>query len=447
MIPPLPHKKYSINLLLALFGFLMVSCGSYQQASYYDSDGIYTDAPQRVTTERYQQPPAQRRAVKDDQNVYGNYFGQKAQEYGEILDSEIFTDVDSYAAATAQDSLDLDAEDNYYYDPNNTYEGYAGWGDNATRVNINIYDDWGWGGFGYGLGYPWVYGNFGWGWNNPWRWNYGWGWNNWGWNNWGWGFNYGWGWNNWGWGWNNWGWGYPGYWGSFYGHPYYGYGRGYYGYGGYAWNRSRRGFYDTSIAANAVRGRSNLNTRLRSTDTRYRTNSGRSNLNTRSSYDRATSRYQNGVSARRSVGVDGIERNRSYRTSRSSRAVPGYSSQSRSGQTYRSTRPGTGTYSRGNATNRSAVGRSTYSRTAPRSNSGYSRSSSSPSRSSGYRSSGSSGSSRSSGYRSSGGNAPSRSSGYRSSGSSSRSSGSFRSSSAPSRSSGARSSGGGRRSN
>lgn len=440
----LPHPKYSAKGLISLLGLLVVSCGSYQQASFYDNDGIYADEANRVTVEQH--PQSQRRvAVKDNGNVYGDYFGQKAEEYEAILDSEIFTDVDSYAAETAQDSLNLDADFDYYNDPNNTYQGYGGWGDNATSVTVNVYDNWGWGGYGYGLGYPWI-GYYGWGWNNPWRYYHGyWGWNNWAW---GWGINSYWGYPGYyGWGWNNY-WGSPGYYGyygGYYGYPYYRYGRGYYGYGGYAYNRSRRGFYNSQIAANTLRGRSNLSSRLGNT-TRYRSNSGRSNLNTRSAYDRSTNKYRAGNNTRRSVGVDGIERNRSYRSSRSTRAIPRYSNQGRTGQTYRGSVPRSGTYSRGNSTNRAGVNRGTYSRTAPSRSSGNVRYSS-PTRSSGYRSSGSSGSSRSSGYRSSGSSSPSRSSGYRSSGSSSRSSGSYRSSSAPSRSSGVRSSGSGRRNN
>jgi len=415
MIHSLPHSKYVRVFLMVPLGLFLVSCGSYQQASYYDNDGIYTDDnPARTTEQRY--PQTQRRVVPEDNNVYGNYFGQKADEYEQILESEIFTDIDSYTGVE-QDSLNPEEEPEYYYDPNNTYQGYAGWGDNATSVTVNVYDNWGWGGLGFGLGYPWYYNSY-WGWGNPWHYSHGyWGWNSlaWGWGGYYWGGYYG----------------YPYYGHGYYGYPYYRYGRGgYYGYGGYAYNRSRRGIYDRSLASNSISGRSNLNTRInRAENSRYRSSSGRSNLNTSPATDRSSSKYRTNSNVRRSVGVDGIERNRSYRSSRSTRAVPRYNIQSRSSQTYRGTVPRSSTYSRSNSANRSS---GTYSRTAPQRSSTYSRSASPNRSSSGYRSSGS-------------GNSPSRSSGYRSSGSSSRSSGSIRSSSAPTRSSGTRSSGGGRR--
>jgi len=419
-------------MMIVLMGLFLASCGSYQQASYYDNDGIYSDEAQRVAVERHPQPARQQ--ATDKNNVYGEYFGQKADEYGEILDSEIFTDVDSYSGV-AQDSLSADTEPDYYYDPNNTYNGYGGWGDNATDVTVNVYDNWGWGGLGFGWGYPWYYNTY-WGWGYPYSYYGGY-----------------YGWNSWAWGWNSHYWGYPGYWGGYYGYPYYGYsyygypyyhyGRGYYGYGKYAYSRSRRGIYDHALAANGLRGRSNLSSRLSNADnSRYRTNSGRSNLNTRSSYDRSTSKYRTNSTTRRSVGVDAMERNRAYRTSRSTRALPRYDSQSRNNRIYGGTAR-SGAYSgNGNTSRTYSNNRGTYSRTAPARSSGYSRSST-PSRSSG-----SSGYSRgSSNYRSSGrSSSPPRSSSYRSSGSSSRSSGAARSYSAPSRSSGTRSSGGGRRS-
>lgn len=436
MIHSLPHSEYSVKGLALLAGLLVVSCGSYQQASYYPNDGIYADDTGRVTVEHYPQTQ-QRAAAKDDDNVYGNYFGQKAEEYGEILDSEVFTDVDSYSAATAQDSLNLDAESDYYYDPNNTYQGYGGWGDNASSVTVNVYDGWGWGGYGYGLGYPWI-GYYGYGFYNPWRY-YGGYWGYPGYYGYGWGWGGYWGYNSWGWGGY---WGYPGYWGGYYGYPYYRHG-GYYGYGSYAYNRSRRGYYNSSLASNNLRGRSNLNTRSGLSDSRYRTNSGRSNLNTRSAAGRSSYKGRTNSSGR-TVGVDGIARNESYRSARTTRAVPRYNSQSGIGRSYSSSARRSGTYSRGNTTARNGYSQGTYSRSATSRSSGNRYSS--PSRSSGYRSSGSSGS-----YRSSRSSSPSRSSGYRSSGSSSpsRSSGSYRSSSAPSRSSGVRSSGssGGRRNN
>ena len=423
----LQYKSSAGSLLALVVTATVASCGTYQQASYYDNDGIYSDEVAATRTEQYPQrrPGVTPRQAPEESNAYSDYFGQKADEYGEILDSEIFTDVDSYSG-TAQDSLAQDGDADYYYDPNNTYNGYAGWGDNATELTINVYDsNWGWNNWGwsaFGWGYPYYSRPGFWGWNN-------WGWNSWAWGGWG----SPWGWNSWAW---NGYWGYPAYWGGFYANPYYGYSyygypyyrynRGY-GYGTYAYNRSRRGVYNNSLASNSLRGRSNLTARTESDNSRYRCSSGRSNTDARTSTGRSSTQYRNST-ARRSVNVDALERNRAYRSSRSTRAVPRYDSQGRSsGYSSGNSRS---TYSRGNSAARSSGSRSTYSRTSPSGNSTYSRPAS-PNRSSGYRSSGSS--------------APSRST-YRSSGSSSRSSGSMRSSSPPSRSSGGRSSGGGRRS-
>jgi len=262
MIQSLHLQKIRTAALFAVVGLLVVSCGSYQQASYYDTDGIYGANEPRVTVERAPRQTPQVKQKKGD-NTYTDYFGQKADQYGEILEGEIFTDVDSYSSGVENDSIsEVDLTE--YYTSDNDYAGNGGWGDNPTSVNINIYDNgwnnWGWGGAG-----------FGWGWNDPWLWNGGWGWNNWGYGGYGWGWNrwnrwnrWGWGgWNNWGyggWGWNNWGW--ANNWG--------------YGNRGYAYNSSRRGYYNNNRpltrtnSRTSFRGRSNLNTSRSATASRYR---------------------------------------------------------------------------------------------------------------------------------------------------------------------------------
>ena len=161
-------KNYLYIGLLSLF---MVSCGSYQNSSYYESDGIYSTSTDRNT---------ERRNTNSD-NYYKDYFNALQND---SQSSEVITDIDKYS--------DFDSVDN------DSYTGYAGWGDNQTGTIVNIYPNY-WG-MNYGFGWNnWGWNN--WGWNN-WGMNYGFGWNNWGWNNWG--MNYGFGWNNWGY--NNWGW-------------------------------------------------------------------------------------------------------------------------------------------------------------------------------------------------------------------------------------------------
>jgi len=108
MIQSLHLQKIRTAALFALVGLLVVSCGSYQQASYYDNDGIYSNGKRQVSVE--QQAQRQNRRIPDTQvkketNAYSDYFGQKADEFDEILDEEIFTDVDSYSTAVENDSL------------------------------------------------------------------------------------------------------------------------------------------------------------------------------------------------------------------------------------------------------------------------------------------------------------------------------------------------------
>ncbi|MDE3741738.1 hypothetical protein [Maribacter polysaccharolyticus] len=396
MIYAQPFSKIRTGSLFVLLGILAVSCGSYQQASYYDNDGIYESDNVRVV-ERAPQQVEQEKST----DPYQDYFGQKADEYGEILDSEVFTDIDGYSSESAYDSIPQSEDLTDYYQPENDYVGYGGWGDNSTDVSINIYgNNWGYGGY------------YGWGFNDPWLWNnwgyggyygyYGWGgyYNPWAWNYWGWGGRFGYGWNY--------GFGYGYYGNRYYNRPFLRYGPR-----NYALNRSRRGYYNTYGVAgvNASRNlsaRSNVNTRsasprYRSSSTTARTSGVRS-----SSTARSTGTYRSSSTSRRAVGVDV---NRAYRTSRSTRATPRYNSTSRSSSYYnRSSTPRSSTYkSSGSRTGTSRSYRSSgsstrssqsYRSTAPRTRS-YKSSGNSSSRSSSYRSSSSSSSSRSSSARSS----------------------------------------------
>src|SRR6056297_1310084 len=207
MIYPLPLNKLRTIGLLSIIAMVGASCGSYQPASYYDNDGIYSDDAPRTVERRPAQRPQQQYGTQPESNTYTDYFGQKAEQYDEILDSEIFTDVDSYASKPIDDQINQDQLTDYYNNPND-YEGYGGWGDNATNININFQNN----GWGMGIYDPWVW-NGGFGWGGGFGWNR---WNNWGWGGglgWGWGGGFGWNrWNNWGWGgglggnrWNNWG--------------------------------------------------------------------------------------------------------------------------------------------------------------------------------------------------------------------------------------------------
>lgn len=389
MIHSLPHQRIHISIPIVLLALFAVSCGSYQSASYYD-DGIYADRTERV---QINERPGERQ-VQPKQNNYGDYFGQKADEYGEILESEVFTDIDGYYGNMENDSLEVNPNINYY-NGNNDYNGYAAWGDNPTNVSINIYD-YGWGSYNYGWASPFYGGYYGgyYGYYNPWRWGYhgyyGYP---------GYGYAYGWG-------------SYyrPYYYSSYYYSPYYGY-NNYYGRNYYAYNAGRRGIYGSNSqlgSNNVLRGRSNLN----GTTSRYRTGTD-VNRNTTST---SSSRYR--TSTQNRVNVDALDRNSSYRTSRSTRVAPNTnSSTARSSQgttpgnsTYRSTTPNNSTYRSSTSTPRATSPSSSNVRSSNSTNSTtrssgstYRSSSSSPSSSSGtIRSSSSSSSQRSSSGRSGG---------------------------------------------
>lgn len=155
-------KKTFLYSFIGFLSILLYSCGSYQNSSYYDTDGIYGNTDTRTiarTTER---------VVETNPNTpYKEYFNSLQNNN---QPTEIFTDVDSYGNYdTINDSIQV------------TNSGYSGWGSNPQDVNVTVYNT---------------------GWNN---W-YG---SNWYGPNWGFGFGF----NNWygAWGYPYYGWGYPSY--------------------------------------------------------------------------------------------------------------------------------------------------------------------------------------------------------------------------------------------
>jgi hypothetical protein len=177
--------------IYSLFGFLalaITSCGSYQNSSYNNEDGVYGNSESNS-----------KRAANDSEqnNKYKEYFSDLNK------DSESFTNVDNYSSVQ-NDTVNKTQS----YNDSNT-----GWGNNPQSVTINVYDNnWGW---SY--------------WNNYWYSGY------WGYNSW-YGPSWGWGWNSWygpswsvGFGWNNW-------------HGYGGYG-GYYGYNNWCNNYYNNYYY------------------------------------------------------------------------------------------------------------------------------------------------------------------------------------------------------------
>lgn len=269
------------NILLRLsiissVGTLLVSCGSYQNTSYYD-DGIYSSP--RTTRVETNNTTANRST-----EVYRDYFRSKQV----TNEDDIFLEGDEYANEG---------------DSTAVFRGAPGWGSNPSNVIVNVYDNgWGmnnmWGaGWGMGMGFGWGMG-MGMGWNN--WWGPGWGWNNM------WGPGWGWGWNGWygaGWGWGGWhgaGWGWGGH------------------YNNYAFNNGPRGARYTSPGnrGNSAQGRYG-NSVGRGNSSAY---GGRSTTGNRSgtySGRTTTTRSGNYYPGRNTTGT-----NRSYTPGRNSGNVP-----------------------------------------------------------------------------------------------------------------------------
>lgn len=232
----LPLVNWPVYFVFGSIFFSLYSCGSYQNSSYYDNDGVYGNSTEAKKT----QPE---NSNSENSQKYKEYFSSLNQN------DEVFTDVENYS--TTRDTVATRETQEY------SSGNYSSWGSNAQSVTINVYDNsWGW--------------NY---WNNYWYGNY-WGWNNWygpswgfGWNNW-YGPSYYWGWN---WGWyspyyyNNWGW-----------NNYYGYAwnNGYYNHGT---RGGRSDYYGNRLGnRNSVRGN----------DIRINSfNNPRSNFGGRNSYE------------------------------------------------------------------------------------------------------------------------------------------------------------------
>ncbi|MCM4155877.1 hypothetical protein [Gramella sp. AN32] len=258
-----------LGLLFAPVAIMaLASCGSYQYSGY-EADGIYGESRPGI----WEQEIPQTTEVKPNGNnsYYQNLFGQQADMYGEILEGDVFTDVDSYTSNDGYEGYSDVGGDVAYV------QGNAPWGKDPDTYTINIYNN----GFG-GFYSPWSYG---WGYGNPY-------------------FGYGYPFYNFGyggfydpyyspfWGYNRWAYGYGGaYWGAGwawnYGYPYSGYGYPYHsyygnhayygnGHGNYAYHNTRRG--------SQVQNRSGVSSRAYANNSRS---------NTRSSYSRRIQEIRN----------------------------------------------------------------------------------------------------------------------------------------------------------
>jgi len=195
-------KKMSIYSLFGLFALLTTSCGSYQNTSYYDNDGIYGG----------DEKPKAKETSNANSSYYKEYFSSLNKE-----NDQVFTDVENYS------SYNDTIKKNETNDQN--ANSYTGWGSNTDNVTVNVYNS----GWGYNNWYTPSWGYYAGGYYG----NY-WGYNGWYGNSWmydGW-YSPSW---SWGWGWNSW------YGPSWYG--YYGYGYNPYGYYGnyWGWNNGNLG--------------------------------------------------------------------------------------------------------------------------------------------------------------------------------------------------------------
>ncbi|WP_257710843.1 hypothetical protein [Gramella sp. MT6] len=343
--------RNKLNLLFVpVVLFALASCGSYQYSGY-EADGIYGESRPGI----WEQADPEANEVKPNNNstYYKNLFAQQSQMVGEVLDNEVFTDVDSYSSNDGYENYSEVGGDVAYVG------GNAPWGEDPDTYSINIINT-GFGGF-----------------YSPWGWGYGYGWGP------GWGGFYdpfwdpfypGWG-PGWGPGWAA-GWGYGGFgFGIGYGYPY-GYG---WGYGGFysPWRYNHYHYYNDNVAYN--RGR-------RSSQGSYR---DRDVNNRRSSYSRSirdirtsgsperTSRVQRGVTDNSRIYTRSTRRtesSRSYDSGRSRSSSPVYqrSTQS-SNRSYRSSPTTRSSSSTRSSTTRSSSSSSSRGSGATRSSGGSSR--------------------------------------------------------------------------
>ncbi|MBP4140321.1 hypothetical protein J3S90_00700 [Flavobacterium sp. P4023] len=259
----LSPRNTSIYYFVVFFSVLLTSCGSYQNSSYYDSDGIYGSSSNRTIETRSQNNSY-------DRNQYKDYFATLQKDN---TSDEIFTNVDDYS------SYDLNSESVQNNDTN-----YPGWGSNPQNISINFNDNNWYGNYWYGNNW---YGN-------NWYRNY-WGWNG----GYGWGLNVGLGWNNY--------YGNGFYGNSYYGNGYYGnayYGNGYYGNSYYGNNWTNSNYYNSRTRSynSSRRGSTYDNAGIngRNSGTYSRTQNNNNNRRTINSENRQSTDFNRNSSSRTS---------------------------------------------------------------------------------------------------------------------------------------------------
>lgn len=218
--------KTALYSIVGCISLLISSCGSYQNSSYFDSDGIYGNSEVKKASP----------IVENNNNIrYKEYFNSMQNEN---TPTTLFNNVENDSVVNSNSARQSN-------NPNTT----------IIYVNDN-------------------------GWNNNWGWNNNFGWNDpWGWNNWGWGI----GWNNWGWNnwvWNNWGW--NNWNGGWWGQPGFVCGNQNFFNNQYSYNQSRRGNANTyPSGVNRNYSQNNVSSSRRNSYTSSRTDNSNSSVNRR----------------------------------------------------------------------------------------------------------------------------------------------------------------------
>lgn len=126
-------KFYSSASTFLAFGLLLVNCAGFQNASYYQSDGIYGDKIVVV-----------KKTEKSNGEYYKQYFRNLSDDYSSVTDdAAYFTDAEAYANPV---------------DNNIQPAGQIPWGGQTTSTDIYVFNNQP--AFGFGMN------NFGWGFSN-----------------------------------------------------------------------------------------------------------------------------------------------------------------------------------------------------------------------------------------------------------------------------------------
>ncbi|MFV8224859.1 hypothetical protein [Christiangramia aquimixticola] len=145
------HIKNKLSLLFLPVALLsLVSCGSYQYSGY-ETDGIYSESRPGIWEENRTQPQTQEVKPNNENTYYKNLFAQQSQMYGELIEGDVFTDVDSYSSNNGYDDYSETGGDVAYVG------GNAPWGNDPDTYTINIINNNRFGGYYSPWNYRWAY--------------------------------------------------------------------------------------------------------------------------------------------------------------------------------------------------------------------------------------------------------------------------------------------------